>query len=108
MDGMAVYNTNAESAIDRCLDGIVDDESQIIVDVFICGTEVAPTESETEKSWGNYFQGRSLRKFAQSGNQLAYTMRSHPKVQFRYIVDQQNGYSGPDEITFDGSFTWPL
>ena len=39
MDGMTVYNTNAQSAIDRCLDGIVDDESQIIIDVFICGTE---------------------------------------------------------------------
>ena len=35
-------------------------------------------------------------------------MKSHPKVQFRYIVDQQNGYGGEDEITFDGSFTWPL
>jgi len=39
MDGMTAYNTNAQSAIDRCLDGIVDDESKIIVDVLICGDE---------------------------------------------------------------------
>ena len=35
-------------------------------------------------------------------------MKSHPKVQFRYVVDQLNGYGGKNEITFDGDFTWPL
>jgi hypothetical protein len=36
MDGMTGWNTNVEDAIQRCLE-ITTDESQITVDVLICG-----------------------------------------------------------------------
>ena len=39
MDGGTVYNINIEAAVRQCME-IVDDESKIIVDVYICG---APT-----------------------------------------------------------------
>ena len=42
MDGGTVYNINVEGAINSCMDGIVDDESKIIVDVLICGTSEMP------------------------------------------------------------------
>ena len=35
MDGGTVYNINLEGAVQQCLD-LVDSESKIIVDVFIC------------------------------------------------------------------------
>jgi len=43
MDGGTVYNINLEGAIRQCMDGIVDDESKIIVDVYICGAPDVPT-----------------------------------------------------------------
>ena len=36
MDGGTVMNINAEGAIAQCMDGIVDDESKIILDVLLC------------------------------------------------------------------------
>ena len=37
MDGGTVWNTNLVSAVDRCLEQ-VDDESQIIIDIALCGS----------------------------------------------------------------------
>ena len=88
MDGMTAYNTNAQSAIDRCMDGIVDDESKIIVDVLIAGTLDMPAETEAGNAWENYFRGRASKKFYNDGNQLVYTMRAHPNVDFRYVVHE--------------------
>jgi len=39
MDGGTVYNVNMEAAVRQCME-LVDDESKITVDVYICG---APT-----------------------------------------------------------------
>ena len=50
MDGGTVYNVDMEGAVRQCMDGIVDDESKIIVDVFICG---APDEPEVIEKTGN-------------------------------------------------------
>ena len=108
MDGMTAYNTNAQSAIDRCLDGIVDDESKIIVDVLMCGVVDMPAETEAGNAWENYFRGRASKKFYNDGNQLVYTMQAHPKVNFRYVVHEQNGAGGTDELNFNSSFTNPL
>ena len=105
MDGMTAYNTNAESAIERCLDGIVDDESKIIVDVLICGTVSPTTEEKSGNGWENYFRGRAEKKFYNDGNQLIYTMRAHPNVNFRYVVHEQNGAGGTSELNFNASFT---
>jgi len=29
-------------------------------------------------------------------------------MKIRYVLKQQSGYSGFDELNFEGSFTWPL
>ena len=66
------------------------------------------TETETGNAWENYMRGRDIRKFYGSGNQLVYTMKSHPNTTFRYIVHQQNGQSGKGQLNFNGSFTDPM
>ena len=43
MDGMAIYNLNIEAAVRQCMD-VVDDESKIIMDVLLCGSNAAPSE----------------------------------------------------------------
>ena len=36
IDGGSVFNINIESAIKQCMDGVVDNESDIILDIVIC------------------------------------------------------------------------
>ena len=89
------------------MDGVVDDESKIIIDVLICGSNEMSTETETGNSWENYFRGRQIGKFYGDSNSLVYTMKAHPTVQFRYIVQQSVGkMTGLNELNMDGDFTW--
>lgn len=72
MDGGTVYNINIEGAIRQCMDGIVDDESKIIMDVFICGAPDTPTvEEKVGNSWTNYFRSRSLDSYYGDSDSLA-------------------------------------
>lgn len=34
-------------------------------------------------------------------------MLAHPTIQMRYVLKQQDGFSGLEEINFEGDFTWP-
>jgi len=34
-------------------------------------------------------------------------MYGHPDIQMRYVIKQQDGFTGLDEINFEGDFTWP-
>ena len=54
MDGGTVYNLNAEGVIAQCLDGIVDDESKITIDVLICSNHDMPSEDDAGKTYSNY------------------------------------------------------
>ena len=38
---------------------------------------------------------------------LAKAFAAYPKIQFRYILKQRDGFSGKDELNMDGDFTWP-
>lgn len=91
------------------MDGIVDDESKIIVDVFICGApDTPPVEEKIGNSWTNYFRGRTINKFYGNTNSLAQSMSAHPTIQMRHVVKQTTGsMGGLSELNFDGDFTWP-
>ncbi len=108
MDGGTVYNIDMEGAIRQCMD-LVDDESKIIVDVFVCGAEdTPPVEDDTGKAYENFMRKRTLHSYYSNTNSLATGMMAHPKVQMRYVVKQTNGFSALDELKFDGDFTWPI
>ena len=71
MDGGTVYNLNMEAAVRQCME-LVDDESKIIVDVYICGDpELPQTETETGHGWENYYRAHKLRKFYGDTDSLA-------------------------------------
>ena len=107
MDGGTVYNINVEAAIRQCMD-IVDDESKIVVDVFICGApETPPSEAETGHSWENFFRGWTLDRYYSSTDSLAFSTAAHPTVNMRYVVKQLEGHMGGfSELNFEGDFTW--
>lgn len=110
MDGGTIFNINVEGAVHQCLD-LVDDESKIIVDVFICGAgdDEEIWEKVGRTSWTNYFRGRSVRKFYGNTSSLAYSMAAHPKIDLRYVIKQADAsyMGGLSELNFDGDFTWP-
>ena len=107
MDGGTVYNINPEGAVRQCLDGIVDDESKIIMDIYICGASEAPDQiDESGNGWENYFRGRSIGKWYGSTNSVSYFTKAHPDVQLRHVVLQTEGHMGGlSELNFEGSFT---
>ena len=109
MDGGTVYNINIEGAIRQCRE-LVDDDSKITVDVYICGDDAAPTtESKTGNAWENYFRGRSVASYYGSTDSIAQSMAAHPDVNLRYVMKQTEGHaSGTSEINFEGDFTWPM
>jgi len=96
MDGGTVYNINLEGAVRQCMNGIVDDESKIIIDVFICGAPDTPeVEEKPGNGWENYFRSRTLGKFYGNTNSLLADMIAHPNVQMRHVIKQTvNGMSG--------------
>ena len=58
MDGGTVWDVNVQSAVNQCLE-IVDDESDIIVDVLVCSSSTRPTEEETsKKAYTDWMQAR--------------------------------------------------
>ena len=81
MDGGTVYNVDLEGAVKQCMDGIVDDESKIIVDVYVCGAPDEPASMEKPgNSWTNYFRGREVNKYYGNTDSLAQSMSAHPTV----------------------------
>ena len=109
MDGGAVHNVNAHSAIDECLK-LVDDESKIIIDVLVCNAKEETTSSEADASTiSNYFRSRNIKKAYDGPNNFHLDMLAHPTVQFRYLAYEAEGHAGgTSEINFNGDETWSM
>jgi len=100
MDGGTVYNTNVNSAILQCLE-VVDDESKITIDVFICDAQddVAIPDDPTSKTIANILRSQSIGQAFSGVNNLSNAMRAHPDINYRYLVYQdENKASGISEI----------
>lgn len=100
MDGGTVYNTNVNSAILQCLE-VVDDESKITIDVFVCDAadDVPIPEDPTSKTISNILRSQSIGQAYSGVNNLSDAMRAHPDINYRYLVYQdENKASGISEI----------
>lgn len=111
MDGGTAYNVNIEAAISQCRE-LVDDDSQIIMDMYICDAPDDPKEVEPTKythSYDLFHRSRQIHKYYNGIDSTAQMMRANPHVQYRYIIGQHTGVrSGLGEIKFDDEVTWPL
>ena len=110
MDGGTVYNTNVNSAILQCLD-VVDDESKITIDIFVCDAadDVPVPEDPESKTISNLLRSRAVHEQFSGTNNISEAMRAHPDINYRYLVYQDvNKASGISEIEFDGEKTWIL
>lgn len=109
MDGGTVYNLDAEGAVRACLDGIVDDPSKIVMDIYICGADEAPkvidSAAHTES---NFLRAHQLRKYYDNTDSIAYFMQAYPEVEIRHLVLQTEGHMGGKHmLNFYGNYTQP-
>ena len=84
MDGGTVWNTNLESAVERCRE-IVDRDEDIIMDVIICSDGKLDTLNLTGNTIDNYLRSWSLSLYHKSVGDVREQRRSNPKVQYRYF-----------------------
>ena len=105
LDGSTNKNLELTSIVDQCKQ-IVDDESKITVDVFICSNakDVVEEEDSGKTIW-NYLRAQKIHNLVESGNTLDYMMRAHPKINFRHVVYQQHPMT-IGAIDFNGDHTW--
>ena len=109
VDGSTATNINVEDAVTQCLD-LVDDESQITIDILLCGgsKSVDDWDSEAWTASSNYLRARSIRAPYHSGNAVEDAKKAHPTVNFRYIIGQEDGFNSTGMINFNGDHTWKI
>ena len=108
VDGSTATNINVEDLITQCKD-LGFDESQIIVDILVCeSSETIDEWDKTGKSATNYLRARSIHGHYHGTNTIADAFRAHPKVNFRYLLYQEDGFTSTGMINFNGDHTWKL
>lgn len=84
-DGGTVWNVNIMSAVNGCMDGIVDSYEDIVLDIVVCGYNNPDThEVESNHALENYLSARSIRKYYTNMNALFGQERAYPGIQIRY------------------------
>jgi len=104
MDGGTVWNLNLISAIDRCKE-IVDDESEITIDIVVCHEgEKINTWSDGGSTMNNWLRYDQIRSAKASNQDIYDVMHAFPKINYRYYVAPTGPLaSGLDIIKVDNA-----
>lgn len=74
----------------------------------ICGYDELTSVNSTSTTIPNYMRMRDWQGYYNGMNAITAEMRSYPKVNWRYLFQQQGGTSGVNELKFNNETTWPL
>ena len=76
MDGGTVWDIDAFSAVEQCLD-VVDDVSDVIVDVLMCSPRTTPSEMKqpSHDSFYELFRGHAIKKYYTNSNSISNAKR---------------------------------
>jgi hypothetical protein len=86
---------------------VVDDVSQIVLDIVLLRSYEVPSEAEaSQNAYDNHLRAKDLKELYSNYNAIADQIRAYPGLQYRYLVELEDAFSGLDELNFDGSFTW--
>jgi len=107
MDGGTVWNVNLDTAVENCME-IVDDYSDIIVDVAICGYQSEPGASVSRNAITNWQIAKSTRDYYNGGNSLWSQAKGYPGIDMRYYFQERNSCPGAGGLDFNNSTTWCL
>jgi hypothetical protein len=79
MDGGTVWNTNLETAIERCHE-IVDKDEDIIMDVIICSDGKLDVINATDNTINNYLRSWGLSSYHKAVGDVREQRRANPNV----------------------------
>lgn len=83
MDGGTVWNDNLDSAVQQCME-IVDDYSDVIVDIAICGYSTPPDTEVEKNAIKDYLMARNIRDYYINSNSLWEQAKAYPGIDIRY------------------------
>ena len=87
LDGGVIWKMDVPGAIRRCLE-IVDDESDIILDVIMTAQSFLsdPGQLDNYSTLSHLMRGMEIRQWHKNMKVLNNTLVAHPKVNFRYVL----------------------
>ena len=106
IDGGTGWGINLPSAIQQCMD-IVDDYSNIIVDVAVCGYQAESGKEVSKNALKEWNIARSINNYYISDDFIAQT-KAYPGLDVRYYFQERNLCPGSGGLNFNNSTTWCL
>lgn len=86
VDGGVVINLDIGGAIERCKE-MVDDESEITVDVIMCsGDTLKPVDAQDYNSLQMFWRYYQINKYQKVMHWISQGLVNFPRVNFRYVV----------------------
>ena len=107
IDGGTWMNANLDSAVQQCME-IVDDYSDIIVDIALCDYFPLPAHEVSNNALVNWIHGYSIKSFYNGNNALFQQERAYPGLDLRHYFQELNDCPGAGGLSFDNSTTWCL
>jgi len=111
MDGGTVWNTNLVTAVQRCREQ-VDDDSEITVDIIVCGYPNLDQNWEFQNhAINNWLRYKDISDYHKDTRDVAEFMQAFPNVNFRYFVPPSEYLPGNGLGMLDFSndtSTWPM
>jgi len=86
MDGGAVWNLNLVSAVQRCREQ-VDDDSQIYLDIVICGSSSLPKWEKKNNALSNFLRLQDIKSYRDGIADISEFLLAYPKINLRYYVE---------------------
>lgn len=106
MDGGVIWNTNLSTAVNRCKE-LVDDDSQIVVDIILCFGSQLDSVKETGNAIDNFLRYQEISFYYDLMNDVVEFKRLRPEVNYRYLLmpSEDLGYNLLD---FTNSTMFPM
>lgn len=108
MDGGTVWDLNIDSAVKQCMDGVVDDYSQITIDILVCGYSAKPRETVSQKVTKNIADRRDIHQYWYNTNNIQKELLAFPGVNVRYYFQERDTGCSVFSLSFNGEETWCL
>ena len=86
----------------------MDDPSDIIVDVAICGYTADPDVDLNNHAFHNFMQAKSVHDYYVNTDSLWGQAAAFPGLDMRYYFQERTGCPGSGGLNFNNSTTWCL
>ncbi len=87
---------------------VVDDVSDIIVDVAVCSYSTEATGDVEKSAIKNWQHARDIKNYFAGTSNLFAEMSAYPGLDMRFYFQERNGCPGAGGLNFDNSTTWCL